>query len=84
MAAGVSRPPVNGGTEVRKAPKPGDMNRAVRTSLLNAAPILVLYPFFRFCVLPLFPQVDELLAGALAGGAAGVAAIWLVRLFRRS
>lgn len=68
---------------MRKAPKPGDMDRAVRTSLLHAAPILVLYPFFRFCILPLFLQVDELLAGALAGGAAGVAAMWLVRLFRR-
>ena len=68
---------------MRKAPKPGDMERAVRTSLLHAVPILVLYPFFRFCVLPLFPPVDELLAAALAGGAAGVAAVWLVRLFRR-
>ena len=68
---------------MRKAPKPGDMDRAVRTSLLHAVPILVLYPFFRFCILPLFLQVDELLAGALAGGAAGVVAVWLVRLFRR-
>ena len=66
-----------------KAPKPGDMERAVRTSLLHAVPILVLYPFFRFCVLPLFLPVDELLAAALAGGAAGVAAVWFVRLFRR-
>ena len=65
------------------APKLGDMNRTVRTSLLNAAPILVLYPFFRFCILPLFPKVDELLAAALAGGAASVVAIWLVRLARR-
>lgn len=66
-----------------RAPKPGDMNRAVRTAMLHAVPILVLYTFFRFCVLPLFPPVDELLAGALAGGAAGVAATWLVRVFRR-
>ena len=83
MAAGVSRPPVNGGTEVRKAPKPGDMNRTVRTSLLCGAFVLVLYPFFRFLVLPLFSEVDELLAAALAGGAAGVTATWLVHLFRR-
>ena len=68
---------------MRKAPEPGAMERAVRTSLLHAAPILVLYSFFRLCILPLFLQVDELLAGALAGGAAGVAAVWLVRLSRR-
>ena len=66
-----------------KAPKPGDMNRTVRISLLYGAPILVLYPFFRFCVLPLFSQVDGLLAGALAGGAAGAVATWLVHAFRR-
>lgn len=66
-----------------KAPEPGDTDRAVRIALLHAAPILALYPFFRFCVLPLFPPVDELLAGALAGGAAGVVAVWFVRLFRR-
>ena len=66
-----------------KAPKPGDMNRTVRISLLYGAPVLVLYPFFRFFVLPLFSQVDGLLAGALAGGAAGVVATWLVHLFRR-
>ena len=71
-----------------KAREPGDMNRVVRISLLYGALILVLYPFFRFFILPLFWQVDGLLAGllagGLAGGAAGVAATLLVRLFRRS
>ena len=66
-----------------KAPRPGDMNRTVRISLLHGVPVLVLYPFFRFFVLPHFSQVDGLLAGALAGGAAGVVATWLVRAFRR-
>ena len=66
-----------------KASEPGDMSRTVRISLLYGAAILVLYPFFRFFVLPLFSQVDGLLAGALAGGAAGASATWLVRLFRR-
>ena len=67
-----------------KALKPGDMDRTVRISLLNAAAILVLFPLFRFCLLPLLPQVDGLLAVALAAGAAGGLAPWLVRLARRS
>ena len=61
---------------MRKAPESGDMDRAVRTSLLQAVPILALHPFFRCCVLPLFRPVDGLLAGALADGAAGVGAMW--------
>lgn len=66
-----------------KAPKPGDMDRTVRTSLLYGAHILVLYPIVRFFLLPHFSQVDGLFAGALAGGASGVAATCLVRAFRR-
>ena len=62
----------------------GDMDRTVRISLINAAVVLVLFPFFKFCVLDLFPQVDGLLAAALAAGAAGGLAPWLVRLARRT
>ncbi len=64
-----------------KALERGDMDRTVRVSLLNGAAILVLFPLFRFCVLPLFPQVDGLLAVALAAGAAGAVGAWLVRLW---
>ena len=60
------------------------MDRTVQPSLLYAATVLVLFLLFRFCVLPLFSQVDGWLAAALAGGAAGAVAPCLVRLFRRS
>lgn len=73
-----------GGEPARgRAPQRGDMDRTVRLSLLYAAAVLVLFLLFRFCVLPLFPQVDGWLAAALAGGASGAVAPWLVRLFRR-
>lgn len=66
-----------------RAPRRGDMDRTARLSMFYAAAVLFLYPFFRFFVLPLFSQVDGWLAAALAGGAAGAVAPWLVRLFRR-
>lgn len=67
-----------------RAPHWDDMERTVQLSLLYAAAVLVLFLLFRFCVLPLFSQVDGWLAAALAGAAAGAVAPWLVRLFRRS
>ena len=73
-----------GEPDAGRSPERGDMARTVRISLLNAAVVLVLFPFFKFCVLSAFPQVDGLLAAALAGGAAGGLAPWLVRLARRS
>ena len=55
-------------------------DRLVRNSLRIGAVVLVLYPVIRYLVLPLFPPMDELLAAAVAAGAAGAIAVWLVRL----
>ena len=55
-------------------------DRLVRNSLRVGAVLLVLYPVIRYLVLPLFPPMEELLAVAVAAGAAGVIAVWLVRL----
>ncbi len=62
----------------------GRRDRTVRTSLLAGAVVLVLFPVFRFGVLPFFPQVDGVLAAVLAAGAAGAVAPWLIRLGRGS
>ena len=55
-------------------------DRLVRDSLRAGAVLLVLFPVIRYLVLFLFPRMDELLAVAVAAGAAGVIAVWLVRL----
>lgn len=52
----------------------------VGDSLRAGAVLLVLFPVIRYLVLPLFPKMDEPLAAAVAGGAAGAIAVWLVRL----
>lgn len=52
----------------------------VRNSLRVGAIVLLLFPMIRFLVLPLFPKMDELLAAAVAAGAAGVIAVWFVRI----
>ena len=46
--------------------------------------VLVLYPLFRFCAVPLFPELHGLLATALAAGAAGGIASWVVSLGGKS
>ena len=69
---------------MKDARKPGGPDWTVRDSLLTGAVVLVLFPLFRFCVLPLFPQPDGLLATAIAAGVAGGIAPWLVKLRRRS
>ena len=55
-------------------------DRLVGDSLRVGAVLLVLFPVIRCLVLPLLPRMDELLAVAVAAGAAGVIAVWLVRL----
>ena len=55
-------------------------DRLVGDSLRVGAVLLVLFPVIRCLVLPLFPRMDELLAAAVAAGAAGAIAAWLVRL----
>ena len=54
--------------------------RLVGDSLRAGAVLLILFPVIRYLVLPLFPKMDELLAAAVAGGAAGAIAAWLVRI----
>ena len=54
-------------------------DRLVRDSLRVGAVLLVLFPVIRCLVLPLFPKMDELLAAAVAAGAAAAIAVWLVR-----
>jgi len=55
-------------------------DRLVGDSLRAGAVLLVLFPVIRYLVLFLFPRMAELLAVAVAAGAAGVIAVWLVRL----
>ena len=58
--------------------------RVVRGPLLTGAIVIVLYLFFRLCLLPLLPGLDGLLGAALAAGVAGGIAQWLVNFRRRS
>lgn len=54
-------------------------DRLIGDSLRAGAVLLVLFPVIRYLVLPLFPRMDDLLAAAIAAGAAGAVAVWLVR-----